>query len=150
MKAKRADTHARLVEVLSHLIKTLRTRLPSEVPGLGKVTADQLPILAELAGSGPSSMGELAAARGIALNSTTALVDRLVAAGLVERAHDDADRRVVRVTATDLGLELYTRLRDVRRAAFRAMLDELDDSDINALVAAIPALERLSGAARVG
>ncbi len=145
MKAKRDDAHARLTEVLPNLFKTLRARLPSEIPGLGRVTSDQYPVLSELVSGGPCSMGELAASRGIALNSATALIDRLVAAGLVERAHADTDRRVVRVAATELGHELVTRLKEARRMAFRAMLDELDERDIDALVAALPALDRLSG-----
>lgn len=137
------------MEVLPALIRRIQTQLPTEIFGLGRVTSDQYLMLAQLVRCGPSSMGALAAGRGVALNSATALVDRLVTAGFVARAHDATDRRVVRVAATTSGQELVARLREVRRAAFRNLLDELDESELDALASAIPALDRLSGAAQV-
>jgi DNA-binding MarR family transcriptional regulator len=149
VKHKRDMLHARLIDVLPSLFRRMQTRLPTEIPGLGKVTFEQYQMLSHLVANGPSSMGELASARGIALNSATALIDRLVSAGFVERAHDEVDRRVVRVAATALGDELVARLKLTRRAAFRTMLEDLSDADVEALVAALPALDRLSGAVRV-
>ena len=89
-------------------------------------------------------MSELAAARNVALNTATSLVDRLVAAGLVQRHGDPADRRVVRIALTPVGRVLVERLRTVRRAAIRELLDDLDDDQIDAILAAIPALARLA------
>jgi DNA-binding MarR family transcriptional regulator len=149
VKSKRDDLHARLIDVLPPLFRRIQTNLPTEIAGVGKVTFEQYLMLSHLVKVGPCSMGELASARGIALNSATALIDRLVSAGLVERAHDEVDRRVVRVAATGQSAELVARLRLARRAAFRTMLEGLDEGDVDALVAAIPALERVSGAVSV-
>jgi DNA-binding MarR family transcriptional regulator len=90
-------------------------------------------------------MSELAVARNVALNTATSLVDRLVAAGLLERRSDPNDRRVVRVVTTAKGRTLVERLRSVRGAAIRRLLDELSDEEIAEVLAAMPALARLAG-----
>lgn len=55
---------------------------------------------------GPASMKELADMQKMQPATTTALVDRLVAKGLLTRQPDAHDRRVTRVGLTPTGLEL--------------------------------------------
>jgi len=141
----RDEAHARLVEVLPALFRRLVVGLPNEVDGLAKVTTEQFGVLAHILDRGSVSMGELAIARNVALNTATSLVDRLVTAGLVERRGDPGDRRVVRVVLTMRGRILIERLRAVRRAAIRGILDELSDQEIDRVLAAMPALSRLAG-----
>ena len=71
--------------------------------GLGPTDYQALNLL-EL--RGPQSPGQLSATLGLTTGATTRLVDRLVAAGHVERAADPDDRRkvIVRATATPPGL----------------------------------------------
>jgi DNA-binding MarR family transcriptional regulator len=52
---------------------------------------------------GPKTAGQLSKATGLRPAATTALIDRLVAKGLVERVRDDTDRRQVLVQMTDEG-----------------------------------------------
>ena len=52
---------------------------------------------------GPKTAGQLSQATGLRPAATTALIDRLVAKGLVERVRDDTDRRQVLVQMTELG-----------------------------------------------
>lgn len=52
---------------------------------------------------GPKTAGQLSTATGLRPAATTALVDRLVARGLVERVPSEKDRRQVLVTMTDEG-----------------------------------------------
>ena len=131
--------------MLPELFRRLVIGLPVEVEGLPKVTPEQFGVLTQIEDRSSVSMSELAAARNVALNTTTSLVDRLVAAGLVERQSDPADRRVVRVAMTSRGRLLVARLRLVRRATVRRLLDELGDEEIDRVVAALPALARLAG-----
>jgi DNA-binding MarR family transcriptional regulator len=140
----RAELQAQLGEVLGRLLKALRTQLPLEVSGQGRVTPDQFAVLAHLNDSGGCTMGELAAARGIALNSATALVDRLVQTGLVQRAQPPQDRRIVRVALTPAGTHLVAGLRKVRAAAFRRLIGSLGEAELEAIAAALPALDRLT------
>ena len=139
----RDDVHAKLIEVLPRVFKGLLSQLPTQVPGGIRLTPDQYGVLAHVGAAGGCSMGDIAAGRGIALNSTTALVDRLVAIGAVERSTDPADGRIVRVVPTAAGIEAAFRLRELRRAALRTMLDNLDEEDLAAIEKAIPALDRL-------
>lgn len=141
----RDEAHARLVEVMPALFRRLVVGLPNEVEGLAKVTTEQYGVLTHVLDRGSVSMGELAIARNVALNTATSLVDRLVANGLVERRGDPDDRRVVRVVLTPRGQTLLLRLRAVRRAAIRGVLDELSDEEIDRVLAALPALARLAG-----
>jgi DNA-binding MarR family transcriptional regulator len=141
----RDDAHARLIEVMPALFRRLIVGLPNEVEGLAKVTTEQYGVLTYVLERSSVSMGELAVARNVALNTATSLVDRLVTAGLVERRGDPDDRRVVRVVLTPRGQTLVEQLRTVRRAAFRAVLDELSDEEIDRVLAALPALARLAG-----
>jgi len=48
---------------------------------------------------GPTTPGELAAATGLTTGAITRMVDRLLVAGFVQRAHDESDRRRVIITA---------------------------------------------------
>jgi DNA-binding MarR family transcriptional regulator len=142
---RRDRAHAQLVEVLPQLVRRLVIGMPVEVEGLPRVTPEQFGVLSQIHDRDSLSMSELAAARDVALNTATALVDRLVVAGLVERRSDPADRRVVRVGVTPEGRLLVARLRLKRRATVRRLLDQLDDEEIERILVALPALARLAG-----
>ncbi len=143
----RDEAHAGLVEILPHLFRRLVVGMPNEVEGLAKVTPEQFGVLTQILDRGSLSMSELAGARSVALNTATSLVDRLVLAGLVERGGDPADRRVVRVAVTARGRTTVERLRAVRGAAIRRLLDDLSDDEVGAILAAMPALARLAAVA---
>jgi DNA-binding MarR family transcriptional regulator len=149
-QAPAEDLTTPIIEVSLRYMKAVMHRLPTEVPGVGGVTREQLPVLGEVAKAGDPglSMGELAGRTGLALNSATALVDRLVVAGLLERRQDVNDRRVVRVSATAAGHQLREAILAARRAEYERLLAELSPEDLMALRAAVPALARLAEAAR--
>lgn len=101
-------------------------------------------MLSQILDHGALTMSELASGRGVALNTATSLVDRLVAAGLAERRGDATDRRVVRVVITANGARVVQELRAVRRRLTRQMLDELADDEVAGILTAMPALVRLA------
>ncbi len=55
----------------------------------------------------PITMGELSRALDVPVSSATRIVDWLVKDGYAERQSDPDDRRIVRVTLTEAGLETY-------------------------------------------
>ena len=80
---------------------------------------------------GPKTAGQLSQATGLRPAATTALIDRLVAKGLVERVRDDTDRRQVFVQMTELGhartWELYGPLAmEGRKLLARLRISDLD------------------------
>ena len=55
----------------------------------------------------PVTMGELSRRLDVPLSTATRIVDWLVSNGFAERVHDPADRRVVRVTLTEIGQSVH-------------------------------------------
>jgi DNA-binding MarR family transcriptional regulator len=55
----------------------------------------------------PLTMSELSTELDVPMSSATRIVDGLVRGGMVERVNDPNDRRVVRVTMSQSGRELY-------------------------------------------
>ena len=70
-------------------------------------------VLSSLRGGGRPAQNELALAMGIEGPTLTRHLDGLEASGLVRRARDDRDRRVVRVELTPAGEELHAALLEV-------------------------------------
>lgn len=140
------EATAVVFDLLARHLRNVMLRLPTEAEGVGGVTTEQWSALVELRKGGPDglTMGELAGRRGMALNSASALVERLVQQGLVERRGDAADRRVVRARLTPEGEHLVAAVAARRRAAHEALLARLSPEHRQALEAAVPALARLA------
>jgi len=144
-RESRARVYVQLAEVLPHLFRRLIVAMPDQVDGLARVTTEQFAVLILLRERGPISMSELAIARKVALNTATSLVDRLVAARLVERSGHPGDRRIVKVDVTLKGRAFVERLRAARHDAARRLLEDLSDDEVDRILAAMPALGRLAG-----
>ena len=100
--------------------------------------------LRRLERNGPSRLCELHAPEGVSQPAMTQLVTRLEKEGLARRGSDPEDGRAVVVSITDAGREAVTRRREGRTRALAAMLEQLPADEHAALVAALPALDRLS------
>jgi DNA-binding MarR family transcriptional regulator len=100
--------------------------------------------LATLDRTGPRRITDLAVIEGVTQPAMTVLVRVMEESGLVERRGDTSDKRVTLVSLTEAGAS-YVRAR--RRAgvdAFVRLIDELTDDEVEALVAALPALQHLA------
>jgi DNA-binding MarR family transcriptional regulator len=93
--------------------------------------------------AGPITLGALADAEQVRPPTITRLVDKLEAAGLVERASDAVDRRISRVAATPKGIKLLHDGRRRRVASLAVSLKELPDKERSALAKAVPILEQV-------
>jgi DNA-binding MarR family transcriptional regulator len=119
---------------------------------LRRLTADSTSLTAastlrRLDQFGDHRLSDLAIAEGVTQPAMTQLVSRLERGGLVARAGDRTDGRVVVVCVTDAGRELVRRRRQVRTARLAELLTDLSPADRAAIIAALPALDRLSGSA---
>ncbi len=74
---------------------------------------------------GPLPMGELAEALRLSVSTMTRVVDQLVRKRLVERAREDADRRVCRVRLRHRGRVLWERIHAELVEGDREVLREL-------------------------
>jgi DNA-binding MarR family transcriptional regulator len=73
----------------------------------------------------------------------TVLIRVLEESGMVERRADPADKRVALVAVTETGASYVRSRRRAGADAFVQLIDKLTDDEVAALIAAIPALERL-------
>jgi DNA-binding MarR family transcriptional regulator len=130
-----------LAEQLDDVLTGLR-RLTLDRRGLSLTAAATL---ATLRRSGPARLTDLAGTEGVSQPSMTALVGRLTDQGLVQRRTDPDDGRAVLIAVTPAGAELLRRRREDRATRLAGPLEGLDDDDVRAITAALPALARLAG-----
>ena len=132
------DAAARMYVVIGRLVRTLR-RAGAAGLGPGAMAA-----LATLSRVGPMRLGDLAAREGVAPPTLTRIVAGLEEAGYVERQVDPADRRAVRVTVTPEGARVAGGVRCARSAVLRDRVRALPAGQVEAILAAMPALEALA------
>ncbi|GAA2416887.1 MarR family transcriptional regulator [Streptomyces coeruleofuscus] len=133
-----------LADALVGVQRLMRRRLRREMPDprLRGAEVELLRLVVTRPGIGIS---DAAKDLGLAANSVSTLVNQLVQAGCLVRETDLADRRAARLLPTPAA---GTRLREWRRRRadlVRRHVSRLDETDRQALHAAIPALLRLAG-----
>ena len=110
------------------------------------LTATQRLALSELADAGPMRLHELAARMATTPATASRSVDALVAAKLVERVADSADRRAVRIDVTRRGRGRIERRRAEAMQAFVPALAHMPERDRAELVRLIARLNAELGA----
>lgn len=132
---------AELVVRFEQLVRLVRSLSPPS--GLSLTAAAALGTLER---SGPRRLTALAAREGVTQPAMTQLIARLEQAGLVRRAPDSADGRVVEVHITPEGAALLARRRAVRAERLAGILADLDPRQQAALAAALPVMDVLVSA----
>jgi DNA-binding MarR family transcriptional regulator len=100
--------------------------------------------LARLDADGPARISELARLEGVTQPAMTGLVNRLEAERLVRRGADPTDARAALVELTATGREFVAARRAERVRVLSGRVERLSDADRDAILAALPALDRLS------
>ncbi|MFJ6381291.1 MarR family winged helix-turn-helix transcriptional regulator [Kitasatospora sp. NPDC092039] len=120
----------------------LATRTVRRLPRDMSVTSAAT--LATLHRTGPRRITDLAATEGVTQPAMTTLVRVMEESGLVERRGDPSDRRVTLVCLTEAGASYVRTRHQAGVDAFARLIDELPDDEVEALVAALPALAHLA------
>lgn len=113
----------RLVEDLLSFSRLLR---PMRGSGM---TPQQYWLMRHLRRAGPLSISELAQALGITTGSATVACKRLEKAGILTRARQVEDERVVLVALTEQGNAQIDALRQQKREVLTGLLDVLDQRE---------------------
>ncbi|MEV7544086.1 MarR family transcriptional regulator [Streptomyces sp. NPDC089915] len=100
--------------------------------------------LATLDRTGPRRITDLAAVEGVTQPAMTTLVRVMEESGLVERRGDASDKRVTLVCLTEAGAAYVRARRQAGVHAFERLIGGLTGDEVEALVAALPALEHLA------
>lgn len=129
---------ARLYAAVGRLNRSLRRESTTPM-GYGALAA-----LATVEAEGPLRLSDLATREGVARPAVSRIVAALEDRGLVGREVDPADRRAALIACTRAGRRLLVRLRAARAEVLGRRLSALPDAERRALLAALPALERLA------
>jgi DNA-binding MarR family transcriptional regulator len=108
-----------------------------------RVSSSTITALDRLATEGPLRVSDLAARESISQPGVTVLVNKMAQAGYVERVPDPTDGRATLVRITQAGRALLAERLAHRAQLLRAQLLQLSDEDQAALLAALPAIDRL-------
>ncbi len=106
----------------------------------GAFSLIHLNVLTMLEAEGPQSMSRLAETLDVSVASTTGIVDRMERRGLVERRHEEKDRRVVLVYPTEAGLDVFREIDERRRFGLGKLLERLTVPELEGLLAGHRAL----------
>ena len=131
-----------VLEEMSAFLKLCHrtTRAPSELD-IFELTMPQCRAVLSL-NNGPLTMSKLAAGLGISLPSCTGVVDKLVERGLVSRAEDPEDRRVVRCVLTNHGYEMASSLFDADLAVMEEFVSVMSDDELGTILDAMAIMRR--------
>jgi DNA-binding MarR family transcriptional regulator len=122
-----------------HLLRSL-----AAVDRLAGLTPARLSALSVLVFAGPRSLGELAAAEGVAGPTMTRIVDGLASLGLAERRRHPSDGRAVEIAATGPGARLMRDAAQRRIDAIVLALGSLAPAERQRLSAAADLLDRVA------
>ncbi len=110
-----------------------------------QVSATQLQALMLLAQRGPVNLSVFADRLGVATSSASRLVDRLAAAGHLERTVAAHSRREVLLQLTASGRRLVRRHDAARQRIFAELLAVLEPEERDALLSGLRAVSRVTG-----
>ena len=137
--AEEPDLATAASAALERTLRMLRSTTPSHGLSYTSVTT-----LSTLERTGPRLLTALAENEGVTQPAMTQVVGRLQELGLVSRAADPDDGRVVLVTITDAGRAELVRRREARASVLRGRLASLTPAQQEALRAALPVLDALT------
>src|SRR5579864_8201746 len=129
---------------LRALVGRLSRRL-RQTSVVGEMTLSQASVLSLLEREGSATSGVLATKERISPQSMGAILISLEALGLVSRTPDPNDGRCLVISLTEAGLQAIQGARQHREERLaRALADNFTAEEQQALIAALPLLERLA------
>jgi len=132
-----AEVAAQLAMVAGRLNRRIR-------PAGGGLSHGTLSALATISKFGPIRLADLAIREVVSAPSITRLVADLEKRGFVSRTTDDHDRRAFLIESTATGEDTLAAARQTRAVLVTQLMKELKPDDLDAIAAALPALEKLT------
>ena len=114
---------------LGFALRRRRGELPPALKQAGSLGERHIGALVSLAVAGPATVSELAERMDITLAHASLVAGELAGAGLVERSHDERDRRRIIVSLSDTAKPAVAEMRDRHAAPLRRFLSGLDDDE---------------------
>jgi DNA-binding MarR family transcriptional regulator len=129
-RPNRKEFFTRLEGVLMEIGRRMHVEFDAHIG----ITGSQFFVLQKIGSRGRMTVSEVAEKLSVSLSAITALVDRLVQAGLVVRSRDEQDRRLVWLEATDKGREMLGKCIESRRQVAVKYFGQLTETDLQKLL----------------
>jgi DNA-binding MarR family transcriptional regulator len=141
-------------DIVRHAVQDLRSTIADECPEAEQSTGDErksrtafgesrFRILSCLVEDGPRTVSQIAESCRVSVPAISRMLNHLEENGLVERRVDTANRRVIRVYATDAGRAARASMIQRFGIAIERVLSPLSNTELTDLVTAFGHLERL-------
>jgi DNA-binding MarR family transcriptional regulator len=114
---------------LGFALRRRRGELPSVLRQAGRLGDRHISALVSLAVTGPATVSELAERMDMTLAHASLVVGELAEAGLVDRDHDERDRRRIIVSLSERAKPAVAEMRDRHAPALARFLADLDDAE---------------------
>jgi DNA-binding MarR family transcriptional regulator len=138
-----------LDEITDALMTASRLLVAISARSIGQVdetiTISQFRTLVILANRGPINLATLAGLLGVQPSATGRMVDRLVAAGLIDRLPHPTSRRELLAALTRRGRDVVRRVTAHRRAEIAAIVEKMPPAERHGLVRALTAFTVAGG-----
>jgi DNA-binding MarR family transcriptional regulator len=109
------------------------------------ITIPQFRTLVILSNRGPVNLATLASLLGVQPSATGRMVDRLVAARLIDRLPHPTSRRELLATLTKRGRDVVRRVMEHRRSEIAAIVEKMPPAERHGLVRALTAFTTAGG-----
>lgn len=141
-------------DIVRHAVQDLRSTIADECPEAEQSTGDErkqrtsfgesrFRILSCLVEDGPLTVSQIAESCRVSVPAISRMLNHLEENGLVERRIDTANRRVIRVFATDDGHAARANMIQRFGIALERVLSPLSNTELTDLITAFGHLERL-------
>lgn len=133
--AKRRKHHETIAELERSLryMSVIIKQKGREILNDYNITPPQFVALQWLFDSGEMTIGDLSSKMYLACSTTTDLIDRMEKTGLVTRAKDEQDRRIVRVVLLERGKKLIEEVIAKRQNYLAEVICEYDRAEVELL-----------------
>lgn len=121
------------IEFLLRRINVMIKKKGREILNDFPITPPQFEAMLWLNEKGDMTIGDLSAKMFLACSTMTDLVDRMESAGLVERAKDTKDRRVVRIHLLPKGRKIIEDVLEARTQYLSGLLEPFDEEQVTAI-----------------
>ena len=128
---------ARLAPLLPQLALAWRRRsgeIPEALKEAGRHGERHIGVLISLAVEGPATVSELAERMDMTAAHASLVVGELARAGLVEREHDERDRRLIIVSLSETAKPAVAEMRRRNATPLVRFLGELDDDEADRFI----------------
>jgi len=114
-----------LNEVFTRVMRQIFLRPIGTCSDQNDVTFAQRKIMVMIDNAGPQKMSDIARQIQVTMSGATAVVDKMVQAGLVTREFSPSDRRVVLIALSEKGREVLRECVKAQEKLFESILDRL-------------------------